>query len=104
MAPSQIKSLLAHATCTCPLVLPLQCGTGTVDLAPVTEPTPLIATGMTEYVSFNQVVTGDRFTCAHSTIGEIYCFGGCVAKMRREWLPKLMRCTTLCLAFYLAEY
>lgn len=65
------------------LTATLQCGTGQAN-ARVVRPTPVLPPLGAASLLFDQVKAGDRFTCVHSTVGELFCFGGATAEDGRE--------------------
>ncbi|KAL4439870.1 hypothetical protein ABPG75_002871 [Micractinium tetrahymenae] len=56
-----------------------QCGTGQANARYLSKPAPILLPSGASNVLFDQVEAGDRFTCVHSSVGELYCFGGAAA-------------------------
>ncbi|KAL4419069.1 hypothetical protein ABPG77_010348 [Micractinium sp. CCAP 211/92] len=56
-----------------------QCGAGQAN-ARLARPASILPPLGVDSVLFDQVKTGDRFTCVHSIVGELFCFGGAAAE------------------------
>lgn len=90
--PRQCAAALPLPSSCAAFILPLahdpprrsQCGTGRPSARGLSEPTPVVLPPGAAHVLFDQVKAGDRFTCAHSTAGELFCFGGATAEGGRE--------------------
>lgn len=72
-----------HSLLASLLVATLQCGAGQAN-ARLARPAPILPPLGVDSVLFDQVKTGDRFTCVHSIVGELFCFGAAAAEDGRE--------------------